>query len=296
MTKKLFSAKIRVMGKKNILIISFLIFLLAGVGVFYFYFKNIKVSKDIINYVPENTIFYAELDLQNQELQNFYAQNFRGKTRFELLLKNSNFFGKLSKYLIEKSNKISLVIVKDSEELNKIWIINANNIHELHALMPKGFNVSILNSKTIALAENKDALWLIKKTNEPEEESEPVPASELHKKIAKNFSNKNFLNIYLSGQYFQDKINSEDIIFPLILNNLNLDFNEPAFLNLKARENKIVYNFNALAQNKASFEKFNTVENLDNLVNLNDDEIFASFFISNLKDIFEFLFSEHLTL
>ncbi|MCG2686933.1 hypothetical protein L6278_02225, partial [Candidatus Parcubacteria bacterium] len=112
----------------------------------------------------------------------------------------------------------------------------------------------------------------------------------------KNFSNKNFLNIYLSGQYFQDKINSEDIIFPLILNNLNLDFNEPAFLNLKARENKIVYNFNALAQNKASFEKFNTVENLDNLVNLNDDEIFASFFISNLKDIFEFLFSEHLTL
>lgn len=289
MTKLSFSAKIRVMEKKNILIIFFLILLLAGVGIFYFYLKNIKVNQDIISYVPENAIFYAELDLQNKELKNFYAQNFRGKTRLELLLKNSNFFGKLSKYLINKSNKISLVIVEMENKLNKIWIINSDNIHELHALMPKGFNVSILNSKTIVLSENKDVLKLIKKINESEEKSKPIPVSELHKKIAKNFSNKNFFNIYFNAQYFKNKINSDDVIFPLILNNLNLDFNEPAFLNLKAEQNKIVYNFNALAKEKTDIKKFNITENLGQLVNLENKDIFATFFVSNLKDTFEFL-------
>ncbi len=299
LTKRLFSGKINVMGKRNILIIILLISLLLGVGAFYFYLKNIKVSQDIINFVPENAIFYAELDLQNQELQNFNKQNFRGKTRFELLLKKSSFFGKLSKYLIEKSNKISLVIVdiKDDPEYSghKIWIINSNNIHELHALMPKNFNVSILNSNTIALSENKDALRLIKKINlsaSEEENSKQAIASELHKKIAKNFSNDNFLNVYLNNQYLQNKINSSDLIFPLILNNLNLDFNESAFLNLKAENNKIIYNFNALSKDKTQIlgsKKFNSTENLLQLVDLENKNNFAAFFMADLENVFDFL-------
>jgi len=292
------------MSKKNIFILIFLISLLAGVGIFYFYLKNIKINQSIINYIPEQTIFYADFDLKNKELLDFYENNFRGKTRFELLLKNSNLFGELSKYLINKSNKISLLIVNyenNSEPLEeKIWIISSNNIHELHALMPKDFNVSILNSKTIALSKSKTALRLIKKIDDLQKSTQ---TKALRKKISNNFSDKNFLNIYLSGKYLQNNSENSDTIFNLIFNpeysGLNLDFEQDSFLNLETDQNKIIYNFNSVAKDKSHPEysglgakKFNKQEDLLQFTDLKNNEIFATFFSPDLQNIFDSLINK----
>ena len=119
----------------------------------------------------------------------------------------------------------------------------------------------------------------------------------------KNFSDKNFLNIYLSGKYLQNNSENSDTIFNLIFNpeysGLNLDFEQDSFLNLETDQNKIIYNFNSVAKDKSHPEysglgakKFNKQEDLLQFTDLKNNEIFATFFSPDLQNIFDSLINK----
>ena len=140
------------------------------------------------------------------------------------------------------------------------------------AILPAGFFVVNLDSKTIALSKKRKVLSLIKKIEHTNQQD----------KIFKNFIDKNFMNIYLSGNYLEYLNSKSDPLFSLILNNLNLDHKQLAWANLKVIDNKMVYNFLSESLDKQNFKKFKNKDKefLDNLVNQNDFIAFAS---ANLK-------------
>ncbi len=178
------------MNKKTLITIIALVLLLAGLTALYFYLKKFKTTGDLTRYLPRQTGLYIEYNLKNKDLADFRQNNFRGGIRFEKLTLDSKFFGNLSPHLIKLANKISLLIIKHNNKWQRVWLVNSDNIHKYHALVPVNYFESILDSKTIALSKSRDALKIIKKIEPLTEHTAD------QRKILGKFSNKNFINIY----------------------------------------------------------------------------------------------------
>lgn len=270
------------MNKKNLILIILLIIILVGMGTFYFYLKNFKVSNDLTHYMPRETELYIEYNLTDKGLENFKANNFRGKVRWEKLISDSDFFGDLSKGLIQESNRIVLLIINYQDEQHKAWLVNADNIHKFHALLPKGYYESILDSKTIVLSKNREVLKLIQEVGALTEHSSN------QRDILNKFSDDNFMNIYMSGSHAESLSTRSDPTYSLVLNNLDLDYNQPSFLGLSTNESKIIYNFYGTTNESKNYSTFKDVETRHRLVS---DNVFLQYHVANTKDVYNEIIS-----
>jgi len=244
----------------------------------YFYLRNFKVVDDLIHYMPQETELYIEFDLKDKDLLNFYENNFRGKSRFEKLMRDSNFFQDLSKDLIEQANKISLLVINHNNESHNVWLLAGDNIHKFHALLPTGYFESMLDSKTTALTKNRDVLKMIRQIEPMTEHTSE------QRKILNKFSDDNFMNIYMSGSHAEFLSTRPDPIYTLILNNLDLDYSKPSFLGLSTNENKVIYNFYGETNKEKDYKNFGgNVETPRWGVSATDT--FLQFHSPNLKNI-----------
>ena len=273
-------------GNKVTAIIIFL-FLALTASLFYIYLKNFKTPQNLTYYMPQETIFYAEFNLKDKNLPKVYENNPRIKNRIGKLIQESGFYGELSPYLIDQANKVALLVVDYDNNWHKVWLVNSDNIHYLSALLPVDFYVSILNSRTIALSKNRDSLKLVK-------EVDPLTEyTRQQKEVLNKFSFNNFINIYLAGSYLKFLSKKNDPAFNLILNNLNLDYDQPAFLGLGIKEGKMVYSF--FAKTRLVSDRQNQKEVARQYLKGDDknilkffpvDDLFLIFISPNLKDVF----------
>lgn len=294
------------MNKKVFTIIIILILLVIVTGVIYLYSRNLKVPEKLTAHMPRETVFYVEFNLRDEKLAKVYKNNFRAKIRFESLINESIFFGPLSEYLIQEADQVALLVIKHNNNWHKVWLVKADNIYRLNALLPVNFYSSILNAKTIALSPKRDVLKLIKEVNPLVEHSQE------QREILNKFSSDNFINIYLTGEYIEFLADKPDLAYQLILNNLNLNYEQPAFLGLAAQENQIVYEFSAKSRpSRMTGEDYKyfppeaparppgvdqPLADKDNdkdiPLNLPINNLFLTFVSANLKDIFDELAEE----
>ena len=264
------------MNKKFFIFLIILFSLAAGAVLVYIYSKKLNVPDKLSYYMPRETVLYAEFNLKDKKLNEFYKNNFRGAVRFKRMLKISKFYAVLSKDLISRVNKVVLMIIPQDGKWHKVWLVQANNIYKLNALLPKNYYSSILNAKTLAVSKDRKILRRIHQVE---------PLAELSKEqinILNQFDKANFINIYLSGAYLKFLSERDDITYAFVLNNLDLNYAKPAYLGLVADNNKINYNFFALSNEEYNFKKIGNFLPL-----IENKDLFLSFYVSNLKQVFE---------
>lgn len=263
---------------KKIYLIILLILLVIAAGIVYFYLKNYKVPEKLTAYLPRATGFYAEFNLKDKNLTDFKANNLRGQARFEGLITKTKFFGELSNYLLQETEQVAVLKFKEKDNWPVVWLVKSPNVKRLSALLPADYYSSILNNQTLAISKDRQSLKLLKEVSPLTEHTKE------QREILEKFSDNNFINIYLSSEYLEYLSSQPDPIYVLVLNNLKLDLNKPAFLGLKAANNYLVYDF----QSKSSQE--NSQSSLDDeikniLSNFTNENLFLTFLVPGLNDI-----------
>ncbi len=235
--------------KHKILYLSIIIVLLIAAGIFYIFSINSGPSKDLTKYLPSETVFFAEYNLQNKDLLKYTADN-KNQIRLNKLLNKSNFLGDLSSDLLAELDKLALVIVDNYGQYEELWLMHSQNIHRLAALEPKEYFESNLDSNTIALATNRELFKMIKDQNPLDENAFE------QRKIISKFSADNFFNIYFSSKYLKHLSQTADLTYHLIFSPLNIDNTQPAFLGIKIADNQMAYEFSAQSLSTGSSNNF----------------------------------------
>jgi hypothetical protein len=218
----------------NIIVLSAVI-VAAGIFVFSkFYFQ----TKNLTGYLPENTLAYFEFEPNHKDLLEVHENNRRAQTRFEQLMNETNFWGEFnSELIIPQIKKIGLIILKNEEELQKVWLLNVKDRSAVETLLPKDFFASNLEKDVMMITKDREISRMFQK------QDEIVSQSEDQKDAYARFSKFKFFNSYISKEYLLNLKDKEEDYNIFFLNNFNLDQNSSAYFSLRADEDKIVFDF-----------------------------------------------------
>lgn len=240
-------------------------------GIFFVVFKQVKINEGLVEFMPANTGMFIEYDLNNKDLKNLQENNFRAKARLEAMFSQTSFFGDLSKYVTDNVERVALLTVLDEEQnWEKIWLVRANNIHQINALLPKDYYFSNLNSNTIAISTNHELLRELKS----------------NKLNFNKFKKDNFLNLYLTPEYLKFLQTQNTLEYFLILNNLNLDLDKEVQVELKAEVDKVVFELTGSKNESRKITNFKKDGN-DVLKFLNSDIGWLKVANANLENLYE---------
>lgn len=258
--------------KKTIFFIVLPLGLLLLALAFYIFSQKMSGSENLTMFMPRHTELYVEYNLKDKKLIEFGQTNFRGQTRWELLLKQAGFFGDLSPYLLREIDQLALLVVNTTPDAptgvyEKVWLIKADNIHRLSALLPAEYYYSNLNSKTIVITRSHALLKKVKPMDPLTEYSVD------QRRALSKFDQQNFFKVYLSGTYAKFLANRNDALYFFLLNNLNLDYDQPVAYGLTAVGNKISFNFWAASVASQKNKDFKaTASSLLKFVNFKDKQ------------------------
>jgi hypothetical protein len=250
-------------------------------GIFFVVFKSVKINSSLIEFMPANAGIFIEYNLNNKDLKELQANNFRAKSRLEAMFSQMKFFGDLTKYLTDNVERVAILTLLDEEESwEKIWIVRAKNIHQINALLPADYYYSNLDSTTIAISKNHELLQTLRSN-----------------KISLNnkFKAGNFLNLYASAGYLNYLKQKNQPEFFLILNNINLDFEKEIYLGLKANKDKVDFNFNGSKNENRKITNFSK-NNSEILKFLNNRSSWLKIASANLENLYSNFIKNYLNL
>lgn len=248
------------MNKKFILSLIIFFILITGLGFFYVVSKKTKTNSNLMIFVPKETVLYLEYNLTDKNLMELDKDNFSSPGPWQKIWQKLKVVENWPRNFQNEIKKIGYAIVKDNNQEKKIWLVEVNNVRRAHSFLPEGYADRILTAEVMALAKDKKELTLVESNNFSKQ-------SEAVTEILENFSADNFLNVYLSPDYYKKYLTNQGLDF---LNKLNLT--RPIFLGLKVNNQQLVFDLDILTQEKelSNFE--------------NDDKNIAP--LNSFKDLF----------
>ncbi|MFH1610943.1 MAG: hypothetical protein ABIA91_03585 [Patescibacteria group bacterium] len=259
----------------NIIVLSVVI---VATGIFVFN-KFYPQTKKLTGYLPNNTVAYFEFEPNHKDLLEVYENNKRSQTRFGQLIKETNFWGEFNSELITPQiKKIGLVILKDEEELQKVWLLDVKDRSAVETLLPKDFFASNLEKDVMMVTKEREISRMFQK------QDEVVNQTEDQKNIYSKFSKFKFFNSYISKQYIFNLKDKEEDFNIFFLNNFNLDPGSSAYFSLRADENKIVFDFQSQTKDSQENKKLSN-QNYESIKSFPLNDLVFVFETSKLKNI-----------
>ena len=255
--------------------------MLAAIAAGIFVYKKYFVKKsELINHLPPETSAYFEFNLKDEKLIDFFAKNFRAKTKFEKLIKQTEFWGSFDPQIISPLvDTIGLVVLEDKEKpenFSYAWLLSSKQKNSLPAILPADSFAADLDNKILVVASSYEALNIFKKNQALKQDS-------LNKQIIfSKFSAHKFFNCYFSANYLNFVTQKSQDIAKLILDNFKLDPQSPAYFSLRADEKNIIFNFQAVSGISSSFSKLSS-KDFEIFNQLIQNSIFSALETPNLK-------------
>lgn len=231
------------MGSKNLKILNIIILsvvvIAAGIFVFRKYFIN---NKNLTSYLPLETQAYFEYNPHDKNLIGLYENSKRVETRFWQLMMQVGFWGDIKPDLvIPHIKKAGAVILKFEDKWQPAWLLEASDVGQVEALLPVGYFVLPLDKNVFVVTEDQKVIRFFKK----QDKEQLIEQSDAQKFIYAKFNNYKFFNAYLSAEYVDYLERQKNEVSYLVLENVNLQENEPLYFGLRSDGAQIVFDLQA---------------------------------------------------
>jgi len=255
------------MKKAANIIFGLIIIILLVVGIFFVYQKYMQPSETLSHYIPDNALYYLEIDLSDKDFRQNLNKHPEVKQYFFDYLVEKGISSNILE--LDKNSIIALVQINFQEQEQKIWLIENKDIYQVQTMVPNGVYFKVLDDNVAAISESLEILNDLAQKSKEDTSNNTNPVSYL------NFPAHGFMTkeYFLSNNLFSQPatIPAKDLVETLDLNNIisfGFDFENEQIL-----FESNIGNFNQTDQSYP--ELFNYIPSLSylfavNSVNLSD--------------------------